>query len=104
MVLYVVKWNLHPDKVEAYAKFTQSAIRRVLSVPGVVEFRGYRPATGAHEIVITYEFADLGAWAAWHANEEVQKVMNEARTLAIDVTSELWGPSPVVPAPIRPGK
>ena len=104
MVLYVMKWNIHPDKVEAYTKFTQSAIRRTLAVKGVVEFRGYRPATGAHEVVITYEFADIAAWAAWHSNEEVQKVVSEVRTLAIDITSELWGPSPVVPAPIRPGK
>jgi quinol monooxygenase YgiN len=104
MVLYVSKYNIHPDKREAYTKFTQSAIRRVLAVPGVVEFRGYRPATGAHEVVTTYEFADFAAWAAWYSNEEVQKAVNEGRTLAIDWTSELWGPSPVVPTPIRPGK
>ena len=104
MVLYVSKYNIHPDKREAYTKFAQSAIRRVLAVPGVVEFRGYRSATGAQEVVTTYEFADFAAWAAWYSNEEVQKAVNEGRTFAIDWTSELWGPSPVVPAPIRPGK
>lgn len=104
MMLAVMKWNIHPDKVEAYTKWTQSAIRRTLAVPGVVEFRAYRQATGAHEVVITYEFADLAAWAAWYSNAEVEKVLNELRTVAIDVTTELWGPSPIVPAPIRPGK
>jgi quinol monooxygenase YgiN len=104
MVLAVMKWNIHPDKVEAYTKWTASAIRRTLAVPGVVEFRAYRAATGPHEVVITYEFADFAAWAAWYSNEEFQKVMSELRTLGIDVTSELWGPSPVVPTPIRPGK
>ena len=104
MVLYVVKWNLHPDKVEAYAKWTKSAIQRQMAVKGVVEFRAYRAAAGTHRMVVTYEFADMAAWAAWESHEDIQKTRNELDTLATDVTTELWGPSPVVPAPIRPGK
>jgi len=34
----------------------------------------------------------------------MQKVLSELRTFALNVTSEVWGPSPVVPAPVRPGK
>ena len=98
MVLQVMKWNIHPDKAEAYLKWTESAIKRTLAVPGVVEFRAYRPATGASQVVTSYEFADMAAWAAW------QKVLAELRTLALNVNIEVWGPSPVVPAPIRPGK
>ncbi len=51
-----------------------------------------------------YEFADMATWAAWQSNKESQKVLTELHTLALNVTTELWGPSPVVPAPIRPGK
>jgi len=104
MVLAVMKWNIHPDKLEAYTKWTQSAIKRTLAAPGVAEFRAYRPATGSYQIVTTYEFTDLSAWAAWYANEQVQKVLDELHTLGVDVTSEIWGPSPIVPKPIRPGK
>ncbi len=104
MVLSVLKWNIHPDKVEAYTKWTKSAIQRTVSAPGVVEFRAYRPAAGAHQVVVTYEFADLAAWAAWRSNEDVDKVLDELYTLATDVTAEVWGPSPVVPTPIRPGR
>jgi len=104
MVLYVMRWDILPDKVEAYRKWTDSAIKRTLAVPGVVEFRGYRPAAGASQIVVTYEFADLAAWAAWDANEDMQKVSNELRTLTTNMSTELWGPSPVVPQPIRPKK
>jgi quinol monooxygenase YgiN len=104
MVLHVVKWDIHPDKVEAYIKWTESAIKRTLAVPGVVEFRAYRPATGASQVVVTYEFADWATWAAWYGNEDIQKVVNERRTLTLNESNELWGPSPVVPAPIRPGK
>jgi quinol monooxygenase YgiN len=103
MVLAIMKWDIHPDKAEAYLKWTEGAIRRTLAAPGVVEFRAYRPVTGSYEVAVTYEFADLAAWAAWDSNEDVQKVLTEVHTLALNVTIELWGPSPVVPAPIRPG-
>ena len=104
MVLYVVKWNLHPDKVEAYAKWVKSAIQRQMAVKGVVELRAYRSAAGSHRFVATYEFADMAAWAAWESHEDIQKTRNELDTLAIDVTTELWGPSPLISAPVRPGK
>lgn len=103
MVLHVMKWDILPDKLEDYLKWTEGAIRRTLAVPGVTEFRAYRPATGASQVVVTYEFADMATWAAWQTHEDTQKVLDELRTLAANVTIELWGPSPVVPKPIRPG-
>jgi quinol monooxygenase YgiN len=103
MVLYITKWDIHPDKKEAYTEWTQSAIQRSLSIPGVVEFRAYRPLSGTSQVVITYEFADLEAWAVWRDSEDMQNVTDELYTLANNVSSELWGPSPVVPEPIRPG-
>ena len=102
MVLYVMKWDAHPDKWEAYLKWAQSAIKLTISVPGVVELRAYRPATGSSQIVVTYEFADMESWAAWYDHEEMTKVMEELHTLATNIRTELWGPSYVVPKPIRP--
>ena len=49
MVLQVMKYDIHPDKVEAYLKWVEGAIKRVLAVPGVVEFRSYRPVTGSSQ-------------------------------------------------------
>ena len=103
MMLYVLKWNIHPDKVDAYEEWTQGAITRTLGAGGVAEFRGYRPASGPHQVVVTFEFADMNAWAKWNNQDATQEVLTELRTLANDVTTELWGPSPVVPEPIRPG-
>lgn len=42
MYLYVVKWNIHPDKLDAYMNWLNGVIPRTLGIPGVVEFRGYR--------------------------------------------------------------
>ena len=44
VVLAVMKWDIYPDKVEAYLKWTAGAIKRTLAAPGVVEFRAYRGA------------------------------------------------------------
>lgn len=103
MVLQVMKWDIHPDKVDEYLKWTETAIKRTVSVPGVVEFRAYRPAAGSSQVVTTYEFADLNAWATWQSNVDVQNVMLELHSLALNVELEVWGPSPKVPKPIRPG-
>lgn len=104
MVLYILKWDIHPDKKDAYLEWTQGAIRRTLAVPGVIEFRAYRPASGRSQVAITYQFADMADWGAWQAHEDTQTVLDELHTLALNVTVELWGPSPVVPEPIRPGR
>lgn len=103
MVLHVIKWNIRPDQKEAYTEWAKTAIQRTVGAPGVVEFRAYRPVTGAAQVVVTYEFDDLVAWAKWNSHETVQQVFNEARGFTTDLTVEVWGPSPVVPRPVRPG-
>jgi quinol monooxygenase YgiN len=104
VVLAVIKWDIHPDKIEAYQKWTGSAIKRALAVPGVIKYRAYRGLAGTTQVMSTFEFADLAAYAAWRSNEEVQKVTDEMYTVTLSATTELWGPSPIVPKPIRPGK
>jgi quinol monooxygenase YgiN len=105
VVLYVLKWDIRPDKAEAYVAWAQGAIQRNLAAPGVVEFRAYRGAAGPApgHVIITYEFADFAAWATWYAHEEVQKTTTEVRQFVENLSAELWGPSPIVPRPMRPG-
>jgi antibiotic biosynthesis monooxygenase (ABM) superfamily enzyme len=102
MILYVQKWDILPEKLESYNQWATSAIKRSLDVPGVVEFRAYRPCTGLHQAVITWEFADMSSWSSWYENQEVQKVRTELQTFTSNRHDELWGPSPIVPEPIRP--
>jgi quinol monooxygenase YgiN len=104
MVIFVTMYNIHPDKVEAFLKWSESALKRILAVPGVVEFRAYLPITGAYQVVTTLEFADLAAWASYNRNEDIQAVLSEEITLTQNMCHELWGPNSVIPAPIRPGK
>ncbi|MDX2463228.1 MAG: hypothetical protein QNK31_01840 [Porticoccus sp.] len=41
MVIQVMKWDIRPEKAEAYPMWAKSAISRLLAIPGVVEFRAY---------------------------------------------------------------
>jgi antibiotic biosynthesis monooxygenase (ABM) superfamily enzyme len=100
--MQVMKWDIHPDKVEAYLKWAEDALKRKMAVPGMVELRAYHGIAGAPQVVVTHEFADLASFAAWQSNKEIQKIQDEVHTFALNVTAELWGPSPLVPKPIRP--
>ena len=104
MVLYVGKYDVRPEKAKEYSEWAKSAMGRMLAIPGIVELRGYRPATGSYQVAVTYEFADMNAWAAWQSNEDMQKLWEEARAYLTNVSYELWGPSPIISEPIRPGQ
>jgi quinol monooxygenase YgiN len=104
MVLFVQKYDIHPDKAEAYKEWGKTVIPRILAAPGVVEFRAYRAVTGASQVVVTIEFADLAAFAAFYADEDMERLLTESPTFEINLSYELWGPSPVVPKPVRPGR
>ena len=102
MMLHVIKYDIHPDKTEAYAAWAKAALPELLAVLGYVELRGYRPVTGSSQVAVTIEFADLADWTGWIANEEVQRILHDQRALVLNLTTELWGASPNVPEPIRP--
>lgn len=102
MVLYVMKYDIHPDKSKEYFTWAESAIPRILRVPGVIELRGYRTAAGSNQIVVTLEFLDMENFGLWFDNEEIQELVKERRNFTSNEQTEIWGPSPVVPDPIRP--
>ncbi len=104
MVLFMVKWDIHPDKTEAYLEWLKTSIPRTVGGPGVVEFRAYRGISGGSQVMATYEFANLEDWTRWYAHEDCQQVLSELYTLAQNVKTEIWWPSPTAPTPIRPGK
>lgn len=98
MVLYVMRWSISPEKLNAYKKWAELAIERTLIVPGLVEFRRYRTvASPSNQIVVTYEFTDLPAWAKWYSHEEVQKVLDELSMLVSNFSTEIWNMAPIVP-------
>ena len=105
MVLYVISYDILPDKIEAYMKWAQTAVPRAVALPGLVEFRAYRGVAGeiGSQVVLTYEFANMADFAAYWSHEEMRKLDDEIQLFTANQSAQIWGPSPVVPDPIRPG-
>ncbi|MFC1541704.1 hypothetical protein ACFL50_04545 [Candidatus Latescibacterota bacterium] len=104
MVLYVVRFDIHPDKEKEYTKWIKNFLNLPLVVQGVEEFRGYRTlASTKGYIVATYQFKDLETWAKWRSHKEIVKFLEALNNYVTNMTFELWGPSIIVPEPIKPG-
>lgn len=101
MVLYVLKWDIAPERREEYARWLVPAIERSLAVPGVIEYRAYSTVAGPTRKVATYEFADLAAWEAWYRHPDIQRMFDEWHSLTTNRTRDLWGPEAMT---IRPGQ
>ena len=105
MVLYIMKYDVHAEKREAFTKWAKdSAIPKILEAPGLIEFGSYRPVTGTHQIAVIYKFKDMVSCAAWLENADNQKMMEEFRPFCCNLSVEIWGPSPVIPQPLYPKK
>jgi antibiotic biosynthesis monooxygenase (ABM) superfamily enzyme len=105
MVLYVISYDIIPDRLEAYMAWAQKAIPQVVAIPGLAEFRAYRGVAGdmGGQVVLTYEFADMADFAAYWSHEDMRRLDGELQSFTANQHAQVWGPSPVVPAPIRPG-
>jgi heme-degrading monooxygenase HmoA len=102
MVLYVSRWDISADSRVAYDAWAASAVKKMLAIGGLKEFRAFRPVAGDNEVVVTYEFEDMVAFADWYSNGEVQELLGDARQFTTNMSYELWGASPVAPEPFRP--
>ena len=100
MLLYVLRWDIIPSKANDYEKWAEFAIGRTVRVPGVQEFRAYRPVAGKSQVVVTYEFVDFNSWEAWFNSETIQEIFDQLFNLATNVQRELWEPSPIAPEPV----
>lgn len=101
-VLGVVKYDLRPEREQAAMEWAKTALPLLLDIPGVVEWRSYRPIAGSSQSVSTYEFADLATYAAWRSHPEVERISAKLHRYFENISVEIWGPSPAAPAPLRP--
>jgi len=105
MVLYIMKYDVHAEKRENVTKWAmESAVPRILKAPGLKEFCSYRPATGTHQIAAVSTFKDMVSCASWLEQPDTQKMMEELRQFCFNLSVDIWGPSPVIPEPMRPKK
>lgn len=88
---------------QAYGEFAKKAIGAVLKAPGLIEFRANRNMLGSPLVRTTSIFRTLSDWARFSDSDEWRGLDAEFRTYATEIRVEIWGPSPVLPEPVRPG-
>lgn len=104
MIEACVTWDLLPGVGrDTYGAWAKKAIATMLKQQGLVEFRANRNVLGSPEVRITSTWRSGADWAAF-AEGEWKTVEQELRGMAGNIRMELWGPSPLVPEPLRPAK
>jgi len=98
-------WDFLPgmDK-KAYAEFTKKAVAGLMKAPGLIEFRANRNVLGSPQARATSVWRSLTDWANYGGTKEWQEMEAELRTFVTNIHVEIWGPTPLVPKPVRPGK
>lgn len=100
--LYVVRWSTRPDQDllagSAYTAWSRTAIPRCLLVPGLTGLTTYRAAAGEPHIITLFAFPTLPALAGWRGSRELEDLTEESRQFTYEMTTEIWGPSPYLPA------
>ena len=88
----------------AYAEAARKWVDKVLHAPGIVEFRANRNILDSPQVRITTVWESLSDWANFAESPDRQALESELRAFTTNINVELWGPSPVMPEPLRPGK
>ena len=57
---------------------------------------------GSTQIAVVYVFEDVASFGKWRGDETIDALFAESWQYCENVTSELWGPSPMSPEPLRP--
>ena len=89
---------------QAYGELVKKVVDLILKAPGLVEFRAQRNVLGSPLVRATSVWQTLADWAKFAESAERQKLDSELLQFATNINIELWGPSPVVPEPLRPSK
>jgi heme-degrading monooxygenase HmoA len=89
---------------QAYGELARRAIATVLEAPGFVEFRANRNVLGSPQVRSSTVWRTLADWAKFSESSGWPALEAEFRTFVTNLDVQIWGPSPLVSEPLRPGK
>ena len=106
MIEVNLTYDLLPSADEqAYAEFAKKTIGAILKAPGLVEFRANRNLCfSSSQVRVVCVWETLSDWADFVESATWQALEFELRTLTTNNRIEIWGPSLLVPEPIRPSR
>lgn len=108
MALYIMTWDLpfSAEQLKTYGEKAKTVwIPAILKQPGVKEFRAYRnPTLTTPNIMIHMEFDSMASIGQYLESEDIGTIMADLKNSGVtNISAQIWGGSPVVPEPIRPG-
>lgn len=105
MIEVNVSWDLLPNiDQKAYGELATKTVASILKAPGLVEFRAHRNILGTPQVRSTSVWQTLADWANYSDSDEWRTLEAGFRSFVSDMRVEIWGPSPVLPEPVRPGQ
>ena len=104
MVELCVTYDIVPGvDLKAYAESSKRMIGVCLKAPGLVELRANRNFLGSPRVRTTLVWRDLSDWSSFVQTDESSAAWDDFSNFITNVKVDAWGPSPVMPEPLRPG-
>jgi hypothetical protein len=89
---------------KAYAELGKNAAAVILKAPGLIEYRANWNLLGSPQVRTTTVWRSLSDWAKFAQSNEWAEIVTQGRTFMTNIHVEIWGPSPIIPKPLRPGQ
>ena len=103
MIEVNTSWEFLPNiDQQAYGEWATKTVGTILKAPGLVEFRAHRNILGTPQVRSTSAWKTLVDWANYTDSDEWRTLEDEVRAFVTNIRVEIWGPSPVLPEPVRP--
>ena len=105
MVEIIATYDFFPGvDQKAWAELAKKNIGGLRKAPGFMEFRGNRILLGSPQVRTTSVFQTMADWAKFAQSPEYLALETEGRRFVTNIEAKIWGPSPVVPEPVRSGQ
>jgi len=105
MIEKILTWDVLPGvDLKAYGALSKKTAETIAKQPGMIEFRASRNLLGNPQVRVSVMWKSLEDWAKFAETDVWHSLEAECRTFATNIRVELWGPSPVMPEPLRPAK
>lgn len=103
MVEIDIFFTLLPGKEQrVYEELSKAVVAMALEAPGIIEIRGNRNMLGTPQARFTTVWESLVDWAKFNESREWQDAWAEMNPYLTDFHLQIWGPSPIIPEPMRP--
>jgi heme-degrading monooxygenase HmoA len=101
-----ITYDLLPDiDQDAYFQLFRKAVVPILQQPGIIEIRSKRSLSGSPQVLVMIAWETMADWNRFEFTKEWTALIEELKkSFVINMKSQIWGPSPIAPEPLRPLK